>query len=250
MLGDADAFPAVATLSLCRIRDYMLPSLTPAVKHLRLIPAILQMADAPLAQHLSQTEPFFALSATLTLYAHDIQEYSDIARLYDFILAHEPVIAIYLFASIILRRRSELLEIPIEEPEMIHFTLSKLPQPLDLETLISRTLELSRQYPPEKLPRRVWQRISSFSVLKTARVVDGQHNLVKAEELFEKQRRQLYRDELVTKGLLYMLHNKRSIASVSMALFVAGVGIWLRRTGHDRTILSAAWQMFDYLSKR
>lgn len=78
----------------------MLPNLDPAIAHLRLLPAILAKADSAVARHLSETDPFFALSSTLTLYAHDIEEYGDIARLYDFLLAHEAVISLYLFAIV------------------------------------------------------------------------------------------------------------------------------------------------------
>ena len=110
VLGVEKAPPAIETLSLCRIRDYMLPSLTPALKHLQLLPAILKAADSELAAHLTMPHgPNYALPSALTLYAHEIQEYSDIARLFDFLLAHEPVISIYLFAAIILSRRESLL---------------------------------------------------------------------------------------------------------------------------------------------
>lgn len=78
----------------------MLPSLEPSLAHLRLLPAILRKADPDVARHLAHTEPFFALSATLTLYAHDVEEYSDIARLFDFMIAHEAVVAVYLFAVV------------------------------------------------------------------------------------------------------------------------------------------------------
>lgn len=68
--------------------------------HLQLLPEILHAADSGLYKHLSQTQPFFALSATLTLYAHDIEEYGDIARLFDFLLASEAVVSIYLFTAV------------------------------------------------------------------------------------------------------------------------------------------------------
>lgn len=78
----------------------MLPSLSAAISHLHLLPAILYTADPALYKRVSQTQPFFALAATLTLYAHDIQEYGDIARLFDFLLAREAVISVYLFAVV------------------------------------------------------------------------------------------------------------------------------------------------------
>lgn len=100
VLGVDRAPPAVARLSLLRIRDFMLPSLSAATDQLRLLPSVLSVADPILWRHLQTTRPFFALSATLTLYAHDIQEYGAIARLFDFLLAREAVMSIYLFATV------------------------------------------------------------------------------------------------------------------------------------------------------
>ena len=100
VLGANAACPAVARLSLLRIRDFMLPTMSGTEPHLRLLPAILHAADSGLAAHLSTTQPFFALPATLTLYAHEIEEYADISRLFDFLLASEAALPVYLFAVV------------------------------------------------------------------------------------------------------------------------------------------------------
>jgi hypothetical protein len=100
VLGSNTAINAVSRLSMLRIRDFMLPTMTGTEPHLHLLPAILYAADPTLALHISQTQPFFALPATLTLYAHEIEEYGQIARLFDFLLATEAVMSIYLFAVV------------------------------------------------------------------------------------------------------------------------------------------------------
>ena len=100
VLGVNAVTPAAARLSLLRIRDFMLPTMSGTEPHLRLLPAILYAADPQLATHLSQTQPFFALPATLTLYAHQIEDYGEIARLFDFLLASEAAISVYLFAVV------------------------------------------------------------------------------------------------------------------------------------------------------
>jgi len=112
VLGPECAVPALEYIALLRIRDFMLPSMMPAIDHLRLLYPLLQAADPKLCVHLSRTQPFFALAATLTLYAHDIQEYGDIARLFDVFLAMDPVFPVYLFAQIVLERKEELLRNP------------------------------------------------------------------------------------------------------------------------------------------
>lgn len=247
VLGSQQAVPAFARVSLFRIRDYMLPSLSPALKHLHLIPALLERADSKLRKHLAGTQPFFALAATLTLYAHDIQEYGQIARLYDFLLAHEPVVSIYLFGAIILSRKKELIDIPIDEPEMIHFTLSKLPQPLDLEEHISQSLKLFEQFPPETLPFRVWRHLPSQSVLKTSRDLALNSTIEEAKENFDLQTQQLRREELRKKMFALAWHYRRPAASMTLAVLIGVVSIWLRRNGHDAQLWSYTgrlWGLF------
>lgn len=211
----------------------MLPSLSPAIKHLRLLPAIIHSVDPKLWHRISGIKPFFALAATLTLYAHDIQEYKDIVRLYDFLLAHKPVVAIYLFAAIILSRKKELLEIPVDEPDILHFTLSKLPQPLDLESLISSTMTLYQTKPPETLPSRAWRAISIHSVLKTSRNIFRKQTIEEAEELFAKQTKQLRREEFRQKAVSVAWRYRRPAGSVGLALFVGVVSFWIRKNGSD-----------------
>ncbi|KAN0071510.1 Rab-GTPase-TBC domain containing protein [Elaphomyces granulatus] len=236
VLGSQQAVPALTRVSLFRIRDYMLPSLSPALKHLQLIPSILQKADPRLRKHLSGTQPFFALAATLTLYAHDVQEYGDIARLYDFLLAHEPVVSIYLFTAIILSRKNELFEIPVEEPEMLHSTLSKLPRHLNLEDLIKDTINLFRNYPPESLPFRAWHQIPQYSMLKTSRDLAIRNAAGEAEELFRLQTQTWQREEFRRKALNLIWMYRKPAGSVGFAVVVGLLSFWIRRNGLDASI--------------
>ena len=217
----------------------MLPTLAPALSQLQILPAILRAADPELATHLSQTRPFFALSATLTLYAHDVQEYGDIARLFDFILAHEPVLTLYLFATIVILHRKRLLDVPADETDMLHFTLTKLlVDPLDLEDIVTKANSLFRQHPPEKLSGFVWWRLSSLSVLKTSRSLKAEQSLKHGEQLFQRQVRQLQLEETLQKTLVYVSQRRGPIMSVAAAVLFAGVSVWLGRKGNAYLIWS------------
>lgn len=238
VLGYQRAGPAMARISLFRIRDYMLPSLSPAVKHLQLIPAIIERCDAALRRHLASIQPFFALAATLTLYAHDIQDYGDIARLFDFLLAREPVVAIYLFAAIILSRKEELLDIPVEEPEMLHFTLSKLPCPLNLDAHIASAAQLFEDHPPESLPFGAWKRISRASVLKTSRDPHHKYAVEEAVAFFHRQTKQLRNEERRKQALEFAWAHRRTVGSVALAILVGAASIYIRKKGLDTSIWS------------
>lgn len=211
----------------------MLPSLAPSLAHLQLLPAILYAVDPRLCQHLSTTQPFFALAATLTLYAHDIQEYADIARLFDFLLAQPAVVSVYFFAVIILSRKSELFEIPADEPEMLHSVLSKLPKPLDLEALIAKAIAVFEEIPPEMLPWRAWSKISRYSVLKTTRTSGHGQSITDGEALFAKQAAQIYRQQRLDSLMAPAWRNRKLISRIGMAISVVILSYWLRSTGLD-----------------
>ena len=236
VLGKDLAVGAVARLSLLRIRDFMLPSLSPSLAHLHLIPAVLSSVDLKLYRHLSRTRPFFALAATLTLYAHEIQEYGDIARLFDFLLSQEAVVSVYFFVQIVLSRKEELFEIPAEDSDMLHFTLSKLPQPLDLDSLIAGTTQLFLENPPGTLPFGAWRKVSSYSVLKTTARHDRalgaampSDSLGQGEAYFRKQLGQLQWAERRQQAQKMLWCHRRSVGAAGLTIMIGVFSIWLQR---------------------
>ncbi|TVY21397.1 GTPase-activating protein gyp10 [Lachnellula arida] len=244
VLEHRDRSAAVARLSALRIRDFMLPTLAPALAQLRLIPAILYAVDPKLCNHLSQTQPFFALSGTLTMYAHDIQEYGDIARLFDVFLAREAVFSVYMFAQIVLQRSDELFETPADEPEMLHSILSKLPKPLDLEALIQNTVKLFEKYPPERL--RLWRSISNSSVLKTARWEDQTVNqtLEDGEMFFNKQVQELEWADQRDRVFKVVWKYRRPAGTIGLAVLVGVLSFWIRKSSGPSGVLGAFWRQW------
>ncbi|KAI1168233.1 rab-GTPase-TBC domain-containing protein [Nemania serpens] len=225
--------PAVSRLSVLRIRDFMLPTLAPAVAQLHLIPDILHAVDPDLCRHLSRNEPYFALADTLTMFAHNVQRYSDIARLFDALIAREQVFSIYVFAQIVTRRRDELLA--HDEPDMLHFALSKLPPDLDLDAVIAEAALLFGRHPPESL--RAWRRISGASVLKTTRDPGAlaRQSLRDGRVFFDRQVGELRRAELSQKVIQAAWANRTLLFTI-----LIGVGaIYLRRTATWTSLM--AW---------
>ncbi|KAK9389203.1 rab-GTPase-TBC domain-containing protein [Lipomyces mesembrius] len=169
VFGKRKAVPVLEHLSLYRLRDFMMPTLQPALDHLNLIPPLLDQIDKPLSRHLRYTKPFYALAAVLTLFAHDIQSYSEIALMFDFFFGCESAsIPVYLYTAIMVHRREEAFEFPAKESEMIHAVISRMPQPLpvSITDAISMSLALYSQYPPSSL-LPAWKNISQYSILHT-----------------------------------------------------------------------------------
>jgi hypothetical protein len=208
----------------------MLRTLNPALAQLRLIPEIIRKVNPALYIHLSGTEPFFALSGTLTMYAHDIQEYGQIARLFDVFLANEAAFSVYMFAQIVLNRAEELFETPVDEPEMMHSILSKLPRPLDLEGLISNTEALLKAHPPDTL--KAWSSISSSSVLKTARSPEGviQQSMDEGKKFFDRQAMEVEWNEKKERAFRQMWLYRKPAASVGMAVLAIALAFYIRKS--------------------
>jgi hypothetical protein len=160
------------------------------------------------------------------------------------LLAREAVTSVYLFAVIVLSRKEELMEIEPNDMDMMHFTLSKLPQSLDLDALIEKTVQLYAQHPPATLPFRVWRRISANSVLKTTanRAALTNQTLEDGEMWLDKQAKELARqkawDERVKHVKLKMWMYRRP-ALFGVAVAVGIIGLYLGRTkGADRLWIS------------
>lgn len=159
-----------------------------------------------------------------------------------------------------LSRKQELLEIEADEPEMLHATLSKLPKPLDLEGLIQRTIELRTRHPPQRLPGRVWSRISSSSVLKTTQdpeallkqtLEDGERYFLR--EAAEIRRREAVKARVKQAQALYRRYRRPTLFMGSAVLF-AILGVLITRSdgtaGSTITILRqrafGMWQHYMY----
>jgi hypothetical protein len=227
----------------------MLPSLGPAIAQLRLIPDILRLADPSLWRHLSGTEPFFALSGTLTMYAHDVTTQGEIARLFDALLAApDPAFSVYLFAAIVRARRTELFDTPPDEPEMLHSILSKLPVPLDIEGLIAQAVRLQAEFPPEKLP--AWRKgVSRWSVLKTGRRRRGEESVEQGRVWFERQVRELKWQETRERAGKWVWKHRRPAGMVGAAVLVGALAVLLRRGPLPGPAVSGLGWVSGYLAK-
>lgn len=215
----------------------MLSTLDPAIAHLSLLHPILSTADPVLYEHLPKSQPSFALADTLTMFAHNMQNYKDITRLFDFFLARHTVMPIYFFAAAVLSRREEMLEIDKEDEDIMHAMLGKLPQPFDVEFHIARSVELYERLPPESLRSMLWWKISSSSVLKTSStplalsrltLEDGERWMTHQETEVRRQQA-LRRAALRAKVLSRQLWKSRKQGALGLAVLVGIYAIWSGR---------------------
>ncbi|GIL86826.1 hypothetical protein Vretimale_15610 [Volvox reticuliferus] len=124
--GELLAFALLRRLVTTHLRDATRPSLEPVVQLLGLMPYLVRAADPTLARHMADRglQPFFALSWFLTWWAHELDELSPAARLFDFFLASHPLMPLYLGAVAMRSQRTTLLA--CEDMPELHSTLMNL----------------------------------------------------------------------------------------------------------------------------
>lgn len=118
---------------------------------------------------------------------------------------------------------------------MMHSILSKLPKPLDLDALISRSATLHKTHPPNHLLSLSWYRISSASVLKTTRDPHAlaAQTLSDGERFFARHASDIKKDEVRQKQyerarVLAMRYRRPAVASCT-AVLAALLALYLRR---------------------
>lgn len=128
---------------------------------------------------------------------------------------------------------------------MLHSILSKLPKPLDLDALISRSASLHASHPPNRLPGLTWFRISSNSVLKTTRDLPAlaAQSLSDGEVFFARHagdiRRDEHRQKMLERARVLALRYRRPAFAAGTAFLAALLALYLRRL--DGVAVPLSW---------
>lgn len=129
---------------------------------------------------------------------------------------------------------------------MLHAILSKLPKPLDLDSLISRSAALHAAHPPPRLGGLTWFAVSRNSVLKTTRDAASlaAQTLADGERFFERHAAdvaaQEARERRVKTARRLAVRYRRPALATGTAVLVAVVAVYLRRVGGVPPPLSVA----------
>ncbi|XP_013395671.1 TBC1 domain family member 20 isoform X2 [Lingula anatina] len=180
------AFALVDQLSTNHLRDFMEKTMEKTTKILSYLYPILGKANPELREfmELAETGTIFCLSWLITWFGHVLSDFRHVVRLYDFFLACHPMMPIYVAAAIVLYRQEEVLQCECDMA-MIHSLLSKIPDGLPYEQLISKAGDLYLQYPPEKLEQE------ANLQLKKSQEPDSVLKARRRQKLKEQQERRL-----------------------------------------------------------
>jgi len=148
--------------------------------------------------------------------------------------------------QIIMLRKDELLELGSDEEDMMYAILSKLPKPLDIESLITRTTLLYSQHPPETLPFRAWRQVSGYSVLKTTRDPNelAKQTLEDGEQLYAKHAAQIERQQALQKAIaqsrLLAYRYRKPVGALTLAVAVGVLSLYIGKSGNGSSVSSSA----------
>uniref|UniRef100_A0A182JIW8 Uncharacterized protein n=1 Tax=Anopheles atroparvus TaxID=41427 RepID=A0A182JIW8_ANOAO len=105
-------------------------------------------------QRRSTVGTLFALPWYLTWFGHSLNSYRSVVRLYDYFLASDFLLPIYVTSAIVIYRQNEIFQ---EDCDMasLHCLLSQLPEDLPFEYLLKSAETLYRKYPPRVIEKDV-----------------------------------------------------------------------------------------------
>lgn len=156
VVGEEVAFHVMEILSTNHLVECMQETMEPTQRRLMFIYPLVRKESPSLCDFLERSTvgTLFALPWYLTWFGHSLNSYRSVVRLYDYFLASEFLLPIYVTSAIVLYRQSEIFQ---EDCDMasLHCLLSQLPEDLPFEYLLKNAEELYRKYPPKMIEKDV-----------------------------------------------------------------------------------------------
>lgn len=153
VLGEEIGFNIIEKLSTKHLSVFMEETMENTSKMIEHIYPLIGRVSPALQDFLEKAEVgvMFCLSWIITWFGHVLVKYDDVVRLFDFFLATDPWMPLYLSASIVLSFEEEILQLECEMP-CVHSFLTRLAdKDLPFEELIVKSQELFKKYPREDL---------------------------------------------------------------------------------------------------
>ncbi|XP_063815157.1 TBC1 domain family member 20 [Pseudophryne corroboree] len=223
VVGGPLATLLVDKLSTHHLRDFMDPSMDNTKHILNYLMPIIELVNPALHDFMQQAEvgTIFALSWLITWFGHVLSDFRHVVRLYDFFLACHPLMPIYFAAVIVLHREEEVLECECDMAS-VHHLLSKIPQDLPYEILISKAGDLFVQFPPSELSREATQQYqaerTAASTFKDFELASTQQH---PDTVLRRRFRDTIRPEHGSKSVLTKPRTNRLVKLAVMGLTVA-----------------------------
>ncbi|KAG1140694.1 hypothetical protein G6F38_008934 [Rhizopus arrhizus] len=128
--------------------------------------SIIEYEDSELTSFLERCNvmPYYAISWILTWFSHDFEKYEKIVRLFDLFISSDAIMPVYLSSAIILLRRDEILK---ADRDIVHSLVTRIPQDMDIERIIQKSVQLQEKYTVLQLQKQSGIWLHEESVINT-----------------------------------------------------------------------------------
>lgn len=176
-------FKVLSIFTLVHLRDFMMPNIDVTLKMLKLIPELTSKIDEDLHNDLimGNLEPFYCLSPIITLFSHDITEFSTICQIFDLIIANGSIgVTIYIYVCLLSNKKDKIFEKIsstqdsdcFSKQDLVHDSLSKFLKNInssDVSDLMQDLVRYMKSFPLNSL--KSFKALSKYSALRTSPIV-------------------------------------------------------------------------------
>jgi hypothetical protein len=212
------AFEMCQKLSVMHIRDHLRGSLDVVIQLISAVFPLLSMIDRQVHDFLqsSGTQSFLTLSWILTWFAHNVDCFESVARIFDFLLSSHPSMSIYLTAAVIVHLKFEVLKLPCEM-SAVHQFFQDLPEKrIDFNAVILHAHTLFQLHPPAVLYAKSNIILPIDSVHNLKSVTDLLHCQISLQYLKESKAQQQFCLHAYQKAILSRPPNSHSVRRPSL----------------------------------
>ncbi|KAJ2790436.1 GTPase-activating protein gyp8 [Coemansia linderi] len=169
--SERPAIEASKMVALFFVRDAMASNLDHVMQQLRLLYVVVQAISPEIHALLDELEvpPFFAISWVLTWFAHDLDDFQSICRIFDFLIVSPPMQVVYMAAAMLKRSERDILAYE-RDFAAVHTGLSKLPLAVKEKgwrDIIDDSYHLQAEYPATRLQHMGNCHLPKLSVVNT-----------------------------------------------------------------------------------
>ncbi|XP_065208354.1 TBC1 domain family member 20 [Planococcus citri] len=156
VVGENIAFHIMEKLSTNHLKHFMEPTMEKTSELLEYIFPLMNHVHPELCDYLERAEvgTMFCLPWFLTWYSHTLTKYEHVGRLYDYFLASEALIPLYLVPMVVIHRQDDVFATECDMASL-HQVLSQLPDELPFDDLLIKATQLYHKYPPGDIHKEV-----------------------------------------------------------------------------------------------
>ncbi|XP_050529315.1 TBC1 domain family member 20 [Daktulosphaira vitifoliae] len=155
-VGQEKAYSIMEYLSLNHLRQFLMPTMEETSYMLWNVFPLISKLNPELEYFLTKSGigTIFALPWLLSWFSHSLSQHKKVVRLFDYFLASPKEIILYVIAQLINERSEDILSADCDMAS-VHSVISKIPEDIDFEKILSQATNMLYEYPLSKIKYEV-----------------------------------------------------------------------------------------------